>query len=153
MSLHLETDVLQKRIPAWKILATLVVLFCMKVQAADRQLPNKNLSRVVAKLQPVGRLPANNRMSLAIGLSPRNQEALADLTRQIGDPRSASFHHYLTPEEIMERFSPTEADYLAVINFARANGLEVTQTHGNRMVLDVAGKVQDIEKAFHVVLR
>ena len=36
--------------------------------------------------------------------------------------------------------------------FARKYGLEVTVTHSNRVLLDVAGQVADIEKAFQVTL-
>ena len=37
--------------------------------------------------------------------------------------------------------------------FARKYGLDVTVTHSNRVLLDVAGQVADIEKAFQVTLR
>jgi len=40
-----------------------------------------------------------------------------------------------------------------VISFAQASGLQVTQTHSNRVLVDVSGNVADIEKAFHVALR
>ena len=92
-------------------------------------------------------------MNLAIGLPLRNQEALTNLLQQIYDPASPNFHHYLTPEEFTAQFGPTEQDYQAVIDFARANGLTVIGTHPNRMLLDVSGKAADIEKALHVTLR
>ena len=39
------------------------------------------------------------------------------------------------------------------MQFARSHGLEITATHPNRVVLDVAGRVADIEKAFQITLR
>ena len=33
-----------------------------------------------------------------------------------------------------------------VVNFAKVNGLKVTGTHPNRMLLDVSGKAADIRK-------
>src|SRR5208283_1383784 len=36
--------------------------------------------------------------------------------------------------------------------FVKANGLKVTDTYPNRTLLDVSGKVPDIEKAFHVTM-
>ena len=50
-------------------------------------------------------------------------------------------------------FGPTEEDYRAVTAFAIANGLKVTATHPNRVLLDVTGSVSNIEKAFHVTMR
>ena len=46
----------------------------------------------------MGFLPGTTRLNLAIGLPLRNGEALTNLLRQIYDPASAQYHHYLTPE-------------------------------------------------------
>ena len=59
----------------------------------------------------------------------------------------------MTPEEFTAQFGPTEKDYQAVMDFAKSNGLAVTATHPNRVVLDVEGAVADIERAFQVTLR
>ena len=107
----------------------------------------------VARLQPNGRLSATTEMKLAIGLPLRNQGALTNLLQQLYDPSSPNYQHYLTPEEFTAQFGPTEQDYQKVVAFARANGLTVTRTHGNRMLVDVSGNVADIEKAFHVTMR
>jgi len=98
-------------------------------------------------LGPVGR---SMRMNLAIGLPLRNQSELASLVQQVADPASPNYRHFLTPGQFAERFGPTEADYQALASFMRANGLEVTGTHPNRMILDVGGPVADIERTFHV---
>jgi len=108
---------------------------------------------VVSGLQAKGLLPANTNLTLAIGLPLRNTDALTNLLRQIYDPSSTNYHRYLTPDEFTAQFGPTEQDYQKVVDFANANGLAVTKTHGNRMLLDVSGKVSDVEKAFHVKMR
>ena len=108
---------------------------------------------VVSGLQPQGRLSATKDLNLAIGLPLRNAETLANLLQQLYDPASPNFHHYLTPEQFTAQFAPTEQDYQAVIDFARASGLTVTGTHSNRTLVDVSGKVADIERVFHVQMR
>src|SRR5665213_362292 len=108
---------------------------------------------VVSQLAPTGQLPATNTLHRAIGLPLHNQAVLDALLQQIYDPSSRLYHHFLTPDEFAAQFGPTEADYQKVINFAHANGLKVTKTHENRMVLDVTGNVSDVEKSFHVTLR
>jgi uncharacterized repeat protein (TIGR01451 family) len=107
----------------------------------------------VARLQADGQLSAATEMNLAIGLPLRNQAALSNLLQQIYDPSSPNYRHYLTPEEFTAQFGPTEQDYQKVVNFARAGGLTVTRTNGNRMLVDVSGNVSDIERAFHLTLR
>lgn len=107
---------------------------------------------IVSQLQPKGNLPAGTDLNLAIGLPLRNCEALTNLLAEIYDPSSTNYHHYLSPEQFTAQFGPTEADYQAVIHFAEANGLSVTATHPNRMLLDVSGKASKVEKAFQVTL-
>ncbi|MGA2577297.1 MAG: protease pro-enzyme activation domain-containing protein, partial [Bryobacteraceae bacterium] len=91
-----------------------------------------------------------DRLTVAIGLPLRNQDELQTLLDQVVDPHSPSFRHYLTPAQFTERFGPTETDYQALTSFIEANGLSITGTHPNRMILDVGGTVAAIESAFHV---
>ena len=102
---------------------------------------------------PLGRLPGDRRLNLAIGLPLRHTEALTDLLRQLYDPTHPRYHQYLTPDQFTAEFGPTEQDYEAVIAFAQANGLWVMTVHPNRVVLDVSGTVADIERTFHLSLR
>jgi subtilase family serine protease len=55
-------------------------------------------------------------------------------------------------QEFASRFGPTEADYVAAIDFARASGLDIIDTAANRLVLDIEGPAANIEKAFNVTL-
>ena len=121
--------------------------------AADRQWVRGQIPAFVSQLHPLGRLPAAHRLNLTIGLPLRNEQALDDLLREIYDPASPGFHHYLTPEQFAEQFGPTKEDYQAVIDFVEANGLKVTGTHPNRVALEVSGSVADIQRALHVTLQ
>jgi uncharacterized repeat protein (TIGR01451 family) len=114
---------------------------------------NARVPRLVAQMKAIATLPADTNLSLAIGLPLRNREELTNLLAQIYDPSSTNYHHYLTPEQFTEKFGPTERDYAMVANFARVNGLTITHTHANRMVLDVKAKASAVEKAFHVKLQ
>jgi autotransporter-associated beta strand protein len=107
----------------------------------------------VSRLQPLRRLEATNHLQLAIGLPLRNQDALNQLLQDIYDPSSPNYRQFLTVDEFTKRFGPSEQDYLAVIEFAKTNGFNVVGTHPNRVLLDVAGTMPDIERAFHLNLR
>ena len=72
------------------------------------------------------------------------------MLNQIYNPQSPSYHQFLSVEEFTERFGPSQEDYDAVISFAEKNGLTVTGVSPNRMVVDVEGRVVNIERAFHV---
>jgi len=115
-------------------------------------LPGHVLS-VTSKLSPLGDLPATNELRLAIGLPLRDPAGLDQFLKDVYDPASSNFRHYLTPEEFTTRFGPTEQDYAAVKAFAQASGFTITGTHGNRLLLDVRANVADIQRAFHLHLR
>ena len=107
---------------------------------------------VVARLAKTGEVAATNDLHLAIGLQLRNEAALNDLLAQVSDPASSNYGHYLSADEFAGQFAPSEADYQAVVNFAKAQGLTVTKTHANRMLVEVNGKASDVEQAFNVSL-
>jgi subtilase family serine protease len=130
----------------------LLFLSAASLPAADRHVLHSRVHAAVANLTPLGRLPATGRLNLVIGLPLRNQAEFNLLLQQLYDPASPNFRHFLTSDQLTARFGPTEADYQAVINFAKANGLQVVGTYDNRLMVDVSATVSDIEKAFQVTL-
>jgi Pro-kumamolisin, activation domain len=131
----------------------LLSLFAFGVNALDRQALRGHVPAAVPRLQSLGRLSGTNRLDLAVGLPLRNRLELANLLRQLYDPTSPAYRHFLTPDQFAQSFGPAEADYQAVIASLEAGGLTVTRTHDNRMLVDVAGTVAAIETAFQINLR
>jgi hypothetical protein len=128
--------------------------FTARAQGVGKQMLREHVPPAIASfhLQPTSRLPATNRLNLAIGLPLRNQDALNQLLAEIYDPASTNYHQYLTPEQFAAQFGPTEQDYQSLINFAKTNGLTVTATYPNRALLGVSGDAATVEKVFHVTL-
>jgi subtilase family serine protease len=134
-------------------IAACLLFLAPSAPAAPLQTLSGHVPAVVAQLQPTGLLPATNRLHLAVGLAPRNRDALAKLLEDLQDPQSPGYHQYLSLEEFTKRFGPSEGDYQKAMDFAQANGLKVTGRHPNRIILDVEGAAADVEKALHVTLR
>jgi kumamolisin len=104
------------------------------------------------KAKSVGHLPASQTLRLVITLPLRNQDELDQFLKDVYDPTSASYRHFLTVEEFTARFGPAQEDYASVVQFAQENGLTVVGTSRNRLNVDVTGTVTNIEKAFHLTL-
>ncbi|HZU29236.1 MAG TPA: protease pro-enzyme activation domain-containing protein [Bryobacteraceae bacterium] len=133
------------------ITAAVGALLSMPLNAAGRQvLRGRHVPQAIASSEALGSVSRTAHLNLAVGLPLRNTEELDALLRALYDPRSPSFHRFLTPQQFAERFGPTEEQYAAVLEFMRSNGLRVTATHPNRMIVDVAGEVGDIERTLHV---
>jgi subtilase family serine protease len=131
-----------------------LLLFAPQAQAEPHLTLTSHVLPAVASGQAplVGQLPGSQRMALAISLPLRNEADLDVLLQQLYDPQSPGYHQYLTVPEFAQRFSPTVADRDAVVRFAGANGLRVTEAPANLLVVDVDGTVANIEKAFHVAM-
>ena len=104
------------------------------------------------RAQAIGRLPENQIMQLDIVLPLRDQAGLAAFLSDVYDKSSFSYHQFLTPAEFTERFGPTQADYDAVVSYAKSNGFEVTGGTRDGMEVQVKGTVAVVEKAFHVAM-
>ncbi len=89
-------------------------------------------------------------LRVAIELPLRHQVELEDLLRDLYDPRSPLFRHFLSVEQFTDRFGPTQADYEEVVRFVARQGLTVSRVTPNRLVLDVAGPTERFEGAFHI---
>jgi uncharacterized repeat protein (TIGR01451 family) len=111
-----------------------------------------NMPSAVPLMAPVNRLAATNAMHLSVCLPLRNTNELDALIQQVTDPASPQFRHWLTTEQFVAQFGPTEQDVQAVCGFAQSNHLQVTATHSNRLVVELSGQAADVEKAFNVKL-
>jgi hypothetical protein len=100
----------------------------------------------------VGPLPASQRMNLALTLRLRNTGALQILLQDLYNPASPRYRQFLSVQQFTEQFGPTTDDYQRAIDFAKSQGLTVTNQASNRLVLDVSGTVSQIEEAFHVTM-
>ena len=83
----------------------------------------------------------------------RNPEELQRLLQQLYNPASPNYRKFLTVQQFTEQFGPTPADYQKLTSFAESQGLTVTNTSPNRLVLDVRGPVSAIEQAFQLKMQ
>jgi len=104
----------------------------------------------VTKSTLAGSVDPKESVDLALTLPLRNQAQLDALLVRLYDPNDPLYRQYLTPEQFTAQFGPTQADYDAMIAYAQSQGLTVTQTHPNRLVLDVNGPASKVETAFGV---
>ncbi len=98
----------------------------------------------------VGSPDPSLQLHLAIALPMRNQAQLDSLLKQIYDPKSPQYRRYLSVSEFTAQFGPTASDYSTAVKFFSNAGLRVTGVSANRYLIDVVGRVADVERVFHV---
>jgi subtilase family serine protease len=125
-----------------------------RAQAAELAL-TATVPRAVVSRQAVyvAAAPATTAMHLVVSLPLRQSKALDDLLhRQIYNPASPMYHHYLSVAQFAAAFSPTESDVLTTARFFAARGLTVSQITPNHVLMDVAGPASAVERVFHLRL-
>ncbi len=135
-------------------IGALIAIVTMNTQAQAQSLMTRHVREAVLDGQAlsVGRLPATQTMQLNIVLPLRNQGELDNFLRELSDPSSGMYRRFLTVPEFTERFGPTQADYDAVVRFAKANGFTVVGGTRDGMDVQIVGPVSAVEKAFHVTM-
>jgi kumamolisin len=103
--------------------------------------------------QATGRLPSNQVLQLDLVLQLSDPAGLDTFLKDLYDPTSASYRHFVTPQEFTARFGPSQSDYDAVVRFANTYGFQVVGGTRDSMDVQVKGSVANIEAAFHVNMR
>jgi subtilase family serine protease len=103
--------------------------------------------------QATGRLSSNQVLQLDLVLPLSDRAGLESFLKDLYDPASPSYRHFLTPQEFTARFGPTQEEYDAVVRFARTYGFQVVGGSRDSMDVQVKGTVGVIEAALHVNMR
>lgn len=93
---------------------------------------------------------ANTPISVTVALSLRNLEAAEQLLQSVSTPGSAQYHQFLTSEQFVAQFAPTQADVAKIEAGLAKYGLTAVQTTAT--TLKVSGLPANMERAFRVSL-
>lgn len=77
-----------------------------------------------------------------------NQSQLSSLLKDLYDPKSPSYHHFLTPAQFAQQFAASSVDSTIVKEFLQKQGISVLGQSAGGTVLKVAGHVSAFENAF-----
>ena len=84
---------------------------------------------------PAGAMNPDENIHLAISLPILHKLLLDQFLKNLYDPKSPDYNHFLNPQEFTERFGPTQSDYDAAVIFFKNQGFMVT-TFSDRKLLD-----------------
>ena len=93
---------------------------------------------------------ANTPISVTVALSLRNIDEAEQLLQSLSTPGSGQYHQFLTSDEFVARFAPTQSDVAKAIAAFAKYGLTAQQTTAT--TLKVSGLPANIERAFSVNL-
>jgi subtilase family serine protease len=102
-----------------------------------------------------GAVPANlqiQSITLVLARSSQQEQAFDQLLRDQQDPESPEYHHWLTPNEIGERFGLSENDIAALTGWLQSQGLQVSWVAPSRAFIGFTGSAANVSRAFQTEL-
>lgn len=122
------------RVVSFAILTTLVLALALPAFAQP-------------STQLLGPEDESKQINVTYWLNLHNKAAFDELVRQMYDPASPNYHHWLTPSEYKARFAPSAADMAVVNKHLAANNLQVVRTDSFNHAVTARGTVRDIQRA------
>jgi len=119
-------------------------------QASDGQFIANSTPKFVATARKLGAADPSLRIKISLWLKPRNRAAMDALARQLYDPSSANYRHWLTHQGFAERFAPTAAQAQAVKAFLQSRQLTVSGIGPDNFYVRATGTIDQVEQAFRV---
>ena len=139
----------------WRVLSAAATLMFVTAGIAHGQsmmTRHTRLEVTSGRVKFVNRLPGTQILRLDIVLPLRDQAGLDSFLKEVYDPTSPIYRHFLTVPEFTERFGPTQEDYDALVAFAKGRGFNVVGGSRDGMDVQVEGSVTVIEAAFNVAM-
>lgn len=96
--------------------------------------------------------PRDRVIRMEVNFAKRDQAQFDELMRAIQDPKSPQYHHWLTPQQIHDRFGETQSQFNAVEQWLTSQGFTIiSKDYGtNSDYITFKGTIKQAEKAFNV---
>ncbi len=111
---------------------------------------DNHVDAVIAQSQLVQAAPAAQNLAISIGLQIRNVGQFDSLLSDMYNPASASYQHFLTPDQFTQDFAPTGDQVQQVVSYLQGQGMTVTDVTPDNLLIDVQGTVQQAQQTFNV---
>lgn len=121
--------------------------------ASQKNIPENGISVTPqAASNATAAVAANKPLHVVVTLKLRNQQALEKFIHEVNQPGSSNFRQYLTPQQVLDTYAPTEAQVAAVQQYLTQAGFTNVQVAKNRMLVTADGTAATAKAAFNTSL-
>jgi subtilase family serine protease len=92
---------------------------------------------------------AMDHMLLQLNRSPEQEAAAAAAVDALHNPKSPSFHKWMTAAQFGQAYGPAQSDIDTVTSWLQAKGFTVHSVYPSRMTVDFSGNAGQVRQAFH----
>jgi subtilase family serine protease len=138
----------------WMIARAVLIVICaaLPAAAAAGAFVQHNTPSYVTTAKNLGPVDASQTIDVSLWLNPHNQAGLDELAKDLYDPTSPNFRHFLKPAQIAEQFAPTAAEANTVRQFLEGHELKIVRVGPHNFFVRARGTVAQVEAAFQVKL-
>jgi subtilase family serine protease len=97
-------------------------------------------------------LAAGETADIVVSLKLRNAAQLKQLARDVNRPGNAHYGQYLTHEQFVADYAPTEAQVKSVVDYLRKSGFVNIEVAPNRLLVSAHGTAGTVKTAFNTSL-
>jgi pseudomonalisin/xanthomonalisin len=114
--------------------------------------PTNTHAHPLTNATTVGNLAPTESVDVVVTLKPRNRAQLDSLVAGLTKPGSSTFRQYLTHEEALAQFSPTQQQAQTVASYLSLLGFTDVQIADNRMLVSAKGTPDAVKRSFNTTL-
>src|SRR5580658_1391528 len=120
--------------------------------AAFAQAIGHNTPSYVTSAKNLGAEDPSKIIDVSIWLKPHDTEEMDAVARDLYDPASPNYRHWLSRGQIAARFAPSAVEAQTVRAFFESHNLKVVLVGGDNFFVRARGSIADVQSAFHVQL-
>jgi pseudomonalisin/xanthomonalisin len=122
------------------------------VQAQTAWSPTRTHSHPTPNASIRKLLAADEQVDIVVALRPRNREKLDALVESLTNPSDPQFRQWLTPEQVIADFAPTNEQAQRVANYLSEAGFTNVRVAQNSLLVSATGAATVVRKAFNTEL-
>ena len=88
-------------------------------------------------------------MLLQLRRAPGQEQAFEKYIDELTDPKSPNYHHWLTANEVGQRYGLSTQDTGTITNWLTSHGFTINQVYLNGVLIDFSGTAGAVREAFH----
>lgn len=96
----------------------------------------------------VGHADQFQKMYVTVSMPFADSAAMEQFAESVSDPNSPNYRHFITPEQVGERFGISQERVQAISDYLQSQGLTVTMVAKNRLTVSCEGTLEQVETAF-----
>ena len=108
--------------------------------------------QLMARAAPSLELAGGETTNVVVSLKLRNAAQLKQLARDVNRPGSAHYRQYLTHEQFLANYAPTDAQVKSVVDYLHKSGFVNVEVAPNRLLVSASGTAATVKTAFNTSL-